>query len=732
MTTRDAVEKIVHSAHPDPFEILGAHVTRAGGKEAVVVRAFLPDAQEVSVIETVAEQEYPMKQVHRDGFFEAVIKGRSEVFSYCLRKLGRDGTTRLFSDPYSYLPVLSDYDLYLMTEGTHYKNYEKLGAHVMTVNGEKGLFFAVWAPNALRVSVVGDFNDWDGRRHPMRLRGSTGFWELFLPGLGVGVVYKFEVKSRFKGYLAEKADPYAFFSELRPKSASVAWDIDRYEWSDAAWMEKRSTQNWLESPLSIYELHFSSWRRVPEENNRWLTYREMAETLIPYLKEMGYTHVELMPMTEHALDESWGYQTIGYFAATSRFGNPDDLMYFVDQCHQEGIGVFVDWVPAHFPKDAHGLAYFDGTALYEHEDPRKGEQRDWGTLIFNFGRTEVANFLLSSALFWLDKYHMDGLRVDAVASMLYLDYSRPAWEHVTNQYGGNENLEAVAFIKRFNEVVHGLYPGVLTIAEESTAWPMVSRPTYLGGLGFSLKWNMGWMHDILSYFSLDPIHRKYHQNTLTFALLYAFTENFVLPLSHDEVVYGKRSMADKMPGDLWQKFANLRALYLYMYGQPGKKLLFMGGEIGQWSEWNANQSLDWHLLENEPHRGLQAFIKDINLLLQREPAIHEVDFTNEGFEWIDFGDYPNSVISFIRKAKDPNDFLLFVFNLTPVPRFNYRIGVPRWGLYREILNSDSERYWGSNLGNFGGVHADDLWCHGRPFSIDITLPPLGGLVFKPA
>jgi 1,4-alpha-glucan branching enzyme len=731
MTARDAIEKIVHSSHQDPFDVLGAHLVKVGGKEAVVVRAFLPQARDVSVLEVAANLEYPMKQVHSDGFFEAVVKTRTDVFSYLLKMTDHNGAVSVFSDPYSFLPVLSDYDLYLMTEGTHYRNYERLGAHVMTIGGEKGLFFAVWAPNALRVSVVGDFNAWDGRRHPMRLRGSTGVWELFLPGLGTGDIYKFEVKSRHKGYLAEKADPYAFYSELRPKSASVAWDINTYQWNDRAWMEDRATRNWLEVPLSIYELHFASWRRVPPEGNRWFTYREMADALIPYVKRLGYTHVELMPMTEHALDESWGYQTMGYFAATSRFGTPDDLMYFVDRCHQEGVGVFMDWVPAHFPKDAHGLAYFDGTALYEHEDPRKGEHRDWGTLIFNFGRTEVANFLLSSALFWLDKYHIDGLRVDAVASMLYLDYSRPAWEHVTNQHGGNENLEAVAFLKRFNEIVHGLYPGVLTIAEESTAWPMVSRPTYLGGLGFSLKWNMGWMHDTLRYFSLDSVHRKYHQNSLTFVLLYAFTENFVLPLSHDEVVYGKRSMADKMPGDLWQKFANLRALYTFMYGQPGKKLLFMGGEIGQWSEWNSDQSLEWHLLDHEPHRALQRFVGDLNHLLQREPAMYEVDFSHEGFEWIDFGDYQNSVFSFIRKAKDKNDFLVFVFNFTPVPRYNYRVGVPRPGSYQEILNSDSERYWGGNLGNCGVAEAEPIWWHGRPWSLDLTLPPLSGLVFKP-
>jgi 1,4-alpha-glucan branching enzyme len=619
-----------------------------------------------------------------------------------------------------------------MSEGTHYRKYDKLGAHEITVGGVRGVFFAVWAPNALRVSVVGDFNQWDGRRHPMRVRGSTGLWELFIPGLATGTIYKYEIKSSQKGLLAEKADPYAFYSELRPKSASVVWNLEGYAWSDGNWMKKRSENNHFESPMSIYEVHLGSWRRVPEEGNRWLTYRELADTLVPYAKEMGYTHIELLPVSEHPLDESWGYQVMGYFSVTSRHGTPQDFMYFVDQCHRHAIGVIVDWVPAHFPKDAHGLGYFDGTALYEHEDPRKGEQRDWGTLIFNYGRNEVANFLIASALFWLDVYHIDGLRVDAVASMLYLDYSREPQERVTNKYGGNENLEAVAFLKRFNEVVHRYHPGVLTIAEESTAWPMVSRPTYVGGLGFSLKWNLGWMHDILDYFSQDPIHRRYRQNNLTFALLYAFTENFILVLSHDEVVHGKRSMADKMPGDLWQKFANLRLLYSYMFAQPGKKLLFMGDEIGQWSEWDSNTSLQWHLLQHEPHQGLQRFVSDLNHLYAGEPAMHEVDFSYEGFEWIDFGDYDNSVISFMRRGKNRDDFLLFVFNCTPVPRYSYRVGVPRWGYYREVLNSDAALYWGSNMGNMGGVHTEPVWAHGRPCSISITLPPLAGLCFKPA
>ena len=497
------------------------------------------------------------------------------------------------------------------------------------------------------------------------------------------------------------------------------------------WMGARQERNWFESPVSIYEVHLGSWRRVAEEGGRWLTYRELAASLVPYVKEMGYTHVELMPVSEHPLDESWGYQTVGYFSCTSRYGTPDDFMYLVDRFHQAGIGVIIDWVPAHFPKDGHGLAYFDGTALYEHADPLQGEHREWGTLIFNYGRSEVANFLISNALFWLDKYHIDGLRVDAVASMLYLDYSRKPGEWIPNKYGGNENLEAVAFIKRFNEIVHGRHPGVLTIAEESTAWPAVSSPTYLGGLGFSMKWNMGWMNDILRYVTDDPVFRKYHQNNLTFALLYAFTENFILVLSHDEVVYGKRSLLDKMPGDFWQKFANLRLLFSYMYAQPGKKLLFMGGDIGQWWEWNWSASLDWHLLEYEPHRKLQTFVKDLNVLYRKEPSMHEVDFNNRGFEWIDFSDYERSIVSFIRKAKDPDDFLVFVFNFTPVPRYNYRVGVPKWGFYREIFNSDSELYWGSNMGNLGGRHTEPIPWHGRPCSLSLNLPPLGALVLKP-
>ncbi len=679
----------------------------------------------------VIQKEYPMKKIHEEGFFEIVMEEPKEIFPYKLKKINPDGSSHTFYDPYSFMPVLTEFDLHLMGEGTHYKKYEKLGAHLMTMNNISGVFFAVWAPNAIRVSVMGDFNNWDGRRHPMRVRDLTGIWELFIPGLGEGDLYKFEVKSRYKGYLGEKADPYAFYSELRPQSSSVVYDITKYKWNDEKWMKERRVKNWLEAPISTYEVHLGSWSRIPDEENRWLSYRELADSLIPYVKDMGYTHMQLLPVSEHPLDESWGYQTIGYYSCTSRFGSPEGFMYFVDQCHQNGIGVIIDWVPAHFPRDAHGLGYFDGTALYEHEDPRKGAHRDWGTLIFNYGRAEVINYLIANALFWLDQYHIDGLRVDAVASMLYLDYSREPGDWIPNEYGGNENLEAVAFTKRFNEVIHEHYPGALTIAEESTAWSMVSRPTYLGGLGFSLKWNMGWMHDILDYFSNEPIHRKYHHNNLTFALLYAFHENFVNVFSHDEVVYGKRSMLDKMPGDTWQKFANLRLLYAYMYAQPGKKLLFMGGEIGQWNEWQYNHSLDWHLLQYESHKKLQDWVRDLNNLYKTEPAMYEVDFEHTGFEWIDFSDYEHSTVSFVRKARNPDDFMVFVFNFTPVPRHNYRVAVPKGGFYKEILNSDAEKYWGGNVGNYGGVQADTVWWQGRPYSLNITLPPLGAVVFKP-
>ncbi|HHN65391.1 MAG TPA: 1,4-alpha-glucan branching protein GlgB [Nitrospirae bacterium] len=624
---------------------------------------------------------------------------------------------------------LTEYDLYLFNEGSNFRAYEKLGSHVIELDGVRGVHFAVWAPNAESVSVIGSFNDWDPSVHPMSPNGSSGVWSIFVPEAKEGDLYKYHIKSRIEGMVRIKSDPYGFFFELRPKTATVVYDINRYTWNDREWMETRRHTDQLNRPFSIYEVHLGSWMR--REDGSYLSYRELAEKLIPYVLEMGFTHIELLPVTEHPLDESWGYQCTGYFAPTSRYGTPEEFMYFIDKCHQAGIGVILDWVPAHFPKDDFSLRFFDGTCLYEHEDPRKGEHRDWGTLIFNYGRNEVRSFLISSACFWLDKYHIDGLRVDAVASMLYLDYSRQDGEWIPNIYGGRENLEAIDFIKRFNEVVHLYWPGAVTVAEESTAWPGVSRPTYLGGLGFTMKWNMGWMHDILEYFTKDPIFRKYHHGNLTFSLLYAFTENFVLPLSHDEVVHGKRSLLDKMPGDLWQKFANLRALLGYMFGHPGKKLLFMGGEFGQWWEWDCNSSLQWHLLNEEGHRKLQQYVKDLNRIYKSEPALYEVDFHHEGFEWIDFSDTEQSIISFMRKARNDDNFLVFVCNFTPVPREGYLIGVPQKCFYREILNSDSAIYGGTNMGNLGGVMASENPVHERPYSISITLPPLSVLIFKP-
>ncbi|MEK7710247.1 MAG: 1,4-alpha-glucan branching protein GlgB, partial [candidate division NC10 bacterium] len=634
---------------------------------------------------------------------------------------------------YRFPSTLSDYDLHLLGEGTHYKAYEKLGAHLRTLDGVAGVAFAVWAPNARRVSVVGDFNQWDGRRHPMRCHPGNGLWEIFIPGLGEGARYKFELISRAGKPLALKADPYAFaFEPETPRTAAVVCSLDGYDWGDAQWMAKRGRRNCDDSPIAIYEVHLGSWMRVPEEDNRFLTYRELAPKLAAYVEELGYTHVELLPVMEHPFYGSWGYQTIGYFAPTRRYGTPHDFMYFVDYLHQRGIGVILDWAPAHFPRDPHGLGYFDGTHLYEHEDPRQREHPDWGTLVFNYGRNEVANFLIGNALYWLDRYHVDGLRVDAVASMLYLDYGRKPGEWVPNPFGGNEDLEAVAFLKRFNEAVYGSQSGIMTIAEESTAWPMVSRPTYLGGLGFGFKWNMGWMHDLLDYMSRDPVHRKYHHNQLTFGLLYAWHENFILPLSHDEVVHGKGSLHGRMPGDDWQKFANLRAFYAFMYGHPGKKLLFMGGEFGQTREWDHDQSLDWHLLEIGPyHGGLQRLVKDLNRLYRSEAALHQVDFDPAGFQWIDCNDWEQSVVSFVRRARDGEDFVLFVSNFTPVPRHGYRLGVPREGFYRECLNTDAGLYGGSNVGNPPGAWAEPTAWQGQPYSLTLTLPPLATIVLKP-
>jgi 1,4-alpha-glucan branching enzyme len=622
--------------------------------------------------------------------------------------------------------LLTDYELYLHGEGTNHESYRTLGAHLVTVDSINGVRFAVWAPNAETVSVIGDFNRWDRARHPMCKRDG-GVWEVFVPGIGEGANYKYSIISSL-GHEQQKSDPYAFYAEMPPKTASVVWSLANYTWGDADWMKSRGEGDLLHSPISIYEVHLASWMRGP--GNEWLTYRELAHRLVEYATRMGYTHLELMPVMEHPFAGSWGYQVTGYYAPTSRFGNPDDFRYFVDQCHQAGLGVILDWVPAHFPRDAHALWRFDGTALYEHDDPRQGENRDWGTLIFNYGRNEVRTFLLSNALYWVREFHADGLRVDAVASMLYLDYSKKPGDWVPNQYGGRENLAAVDFLQRFNELVHR-EPGAMSIAEESTAWPGVSRPVYVNGLGFTMKWNMGWMHDMLDYFSKDPIHRRYHHQNITFSMLYAFTENFVLPVSHDEVVHLKHHLVSKMPGDEWQRFANTRAFLAYMFGHPGRKLLFMGCDFGQTEEWNHDLGLPWHLLQWPVHHKLMTMVQELNRFYRREPALYEVDDSYAGFEWIDFHDVEASVISFVRFARNQEDFLVFCCNFTPVPRHNYKIGVPRSGVYREVFNTDADMFGGSNLGNLGETVAADAPSHGRPASMWITLPPLAVVVFKP-
>ncbi len=626
--------------------------------------------------------------------------------------------------------VISAFDLHLLAEGTHYRSFEKLGAHVEKRDGVAGVQFAVWAPNAEQVDVIGDFNGWRAGATPLRLRPEASVWEAFVPGVGPGEPYKYRIASRFNGYVAERADPYGFAAELRPKTASKVADLDGFAWTDGAWLADRRQRDVLAAPMSIYEVHLGSWRRAPEDGNRWLSYREVAPLLAQYARDMGYTHVELLPITEHPFDGSWGYQTVGYYAPTSRFGSPHDFMFLVDTLHAAGIGVLLDWVPAHFPHDAHGLGYFDGTHLYEHADPRQGHHPDWDTLVFNYGRTEVKNFLISNALFWLEKYHLDGLRVDAVASMLYLDYGRREGAWIPNQFGGRENLEAVAFLRELNTVVHREQPGVIMAAEESTSWPMVSRPTYLGGLGFGLKWNMGWMHDMLDYVALDPVYRSHHHHRLTFSLIYAFSENFMLPFSHDEVVHGKRSMLEKMPGDDWQKFANLRLLYGYQYGHPGKKLQFMGDEFGQRREWNHDASLDWHLIDEPLHAGLQRWVRDLNHLYREARPLHTRDFDPAGFEWIDCNDHLRSLVSFIRRGSDPDDVLLFVCNFTPIPRHAEPVGVPVGGYWQEVLNSDAVDYGGSGVGNSGGVMASDQPHHGRPCRLDLVVPPLGLVVLR--
>jgi 1,4-alpha-glucan branching enzyme len=722
LTSRDDVRAIVAGDHPDPFAFLGPHEA----DERIVVRAFLPEARSVSVLDTASARPLAaLEKVHEAGLFAGSVD-RRERFPYHL-VVDWGGRQVELDDPYRFPPWLGEIDLHLLAEGTHLSAYDKLGAHLTEMEGTQGVVFAVWAPNARRVSVVGDFNNWDGRRHPMRKHPGAGLWEIFIPGIRAGERYKYEIKSEHSALLL-KSDPFAFAAERPPRTASVVHDFSRHVWQDGAWLAERERRIDRAAPISIYEVHLGSWKRKPEEGNRYLTYRELAEQLVPHAKEMGFSHIELLPVSEYPFDGSWGYQPTGLFAPTSRFGSPTDFRAFVEATHRAGLGVIIDWVPGHFPTDPHGLGAFDGTHLYEHADPRQGLHKDWDTLIYNYGRREVANFLLTNGLFWLDRYRADGLRVDAVASMLYLDYSRKEGEWVPNKFGGRENLDAIDFIRRLNEIAYSRNPGIATIAEESTAWPMVSRPVYLGGLGFGYKWNMGWMHDTLEYMKHDPVHRSHHHNQLTFGLLYAFSENFILPLSHDEVVHGKASLLGKMPGDRWQRFANLRAYYTFMFGHPGKKLLFMGAEFAQEREWNHDTSLDWHLLADPAHAGVQRLVRDLNALYRALPALHTRDCEADGFEWIDANDSANSVLSFLRKGAPDHPGAVIVVNFTPVPRENYRIGVPGPGYYREALNSDAAMYGGSNIGNGGGVMAEPLPWHGRPYSIALTLPPLGGLI----
>jgi 1,4-alpha-glucan branching enzyme len=672
-----------------------------------------------------------MEKIHPGGFFQAVFEKADGIFPYRIGTCDETGFLSEASDPYAFFPdQLSDYDLYLIGEGTHHRSYEKFGSHLATLKGVRGVFFTVWAPNAKSISVVGNFNHWVPGTHPMTRLPTSNVWGLFIPGLEEGEVYKYAIRSSADDQVRLKTDPYAFGTELRPGSASVVTRLDTFSWADEAWTTQRRGKDLFRSPVSIYEVHLGSWKR--EEKNGWgfLNYRDLAHQIVEYVQFMGYTHIELMPVMEHPLDESWGYQVISYYAPTRRFGTPEDFMYFVDYCHRHGIGVILDWVPAHFPKDGHGLFDFDGRQIYASENWQRAEQREWGTMIFDFGKKEVSNFLISNALFWLDQYHVDGLRVDAVACMLYLDYARKPGEWEPNRYGGRENLEAIEFLREFNKVVHASFPGVLTIAEESTAWPGVSRPTHLGGLGFSMKWNMGWMHDTLAYFSKDPVYRKFHQGVFPFSGHYAFSENFILPISHDEIVYGKRSLLEKMAGDDWQKFANLRLFLTYLFAFPGKKLLFMGSDFAQRNEWGFNRSLDWHLMEAPRHRRVNRLIRDLNRLYRENPAFYEGDASSGVFEWIDCSDGDRSVVSFLRWSHDYRQVLVFVFNMTPMILECYRVGIPRAGYYQEVLNSQAHEYGGCGLGNLGGVHAEETPWQNRPFSLNLQIPPLGGLIFR--
>ncbi len=717
---------IVNGEHSDPHTVLGMHEMEEDGRKAVVVRAFLPDAAGITVIDYANKRKkYPMERLHADGFFEVTIADREEWFRYQLEYTDADGNTWRSYDPYSFSPTLSEFDRHLFGAGTHYEIYEKMGGRLMTHEGARGAAFSVWAPNAKAVSVIGDFNNWDARRSPMRRLGESGIWELFLPAAAEGDKYKFHV-TQCDGRVVDKTDPYGVYAEVRPNNASVLYPLKRYKWKDRRWMTARKKYNFKTAPMNIYEVHLGSWKRA--EGDRFLTYTELAEQLIPYVKEMGYTHIEMLPVEEHPFDGSWGYQVTGYYAPTSRYGSPDEFKQFVDACHQNGISVILDWVPAHFPKDDFALARFDGTALYEHQDPRLGEHIQWGTYIFNYGRKEVANFLLANALYWMDIFHIDGLRVDAVASLLRLDFCKEEGQWLPNVYGGSENLEAIEFLKHMNSVIAEREPGALMIAEDSTAWPGVTKKVDEGGLGFSLKWNMGWMNDFLSYIKLDPIYRKYHQNKLTFGMAYHYAENFVLVLSHDEVVHTKSSMIGKMPGDVWQSFANLRLSYGFMMGHPGKKLLFMGGEFAQYSEWSEARSLDWHLLQYADHQEMQAYVKELNHLYTEEPAFWAEDFDPNGFQWIECDDAESSIVSFVRRSREKE--LVFLCNFTPVVHRGFSLGVPQEGVYHERLNSDAARFGGSDVINAVPLQSKAEPAGRCPFRVELDVPPLGMVILE--
>jgi len=730
--TLEEIYRIIYTEHKDPYSVLGIHKIQVDNENAVVVRAFFPLALEVYVMREAADgvvQQFPMKRVHTDGFYECLFRGESEVFPYKLKRVIFDKSEEILHDPYAFQPQLTEYDLYLFGEGNHYKIYEKLGAHSVEINGIPGIEFSVWAPNARSVSLIGSFNGWDRRRHAMRMLGLSGVWEIFIPGLTNGELYKYELKT-IDGHIIDKTDPFARAMEVRPRTASVVYSRSSFTWSDDEWQQQKSTVDYYDDqPVSVYEVHLASWKRKSDSPKEYLNYRELAIELAAYVKEIGYTHVELLPIMEYPYDGSWGYQVSGYYAPTSRHGSPDDFRYFVDYMHKEGIGVLLDWVPAHFPKDSHALARFDGTALFEHEDPRQGEHMDWGTLIFNYGRNEVRNFLIGNALYWLTEFHIDGLRLDAVASMLYLDYSRKEGEWIPNQYGGRENLEAIDFLRQLNWSIRVNHPGAIVIAEESTSFPGVTHSPDSRGLGFDFKWNMGWMHDLLEYFQIDPYFRKFHHKNLTFGLLYAFSEKFMLPISHDEVVHGKGALIGKMPGDYWQKFANMRLFYGYMYGHPGKKLLFMGQEFGQWNEWNYDDQLNWNLFDFDAHRKLHLWLHDLNHAYVEHTSLHQVDFDWEGFQWIDIRDAERSLLSFERISKDGSRIIVLC-NFTPVVHEHYRLGVTEAGSYREVLNSDSEYYGGSGVGNGGQVESESIPCHDRPFSLQLRVPPLAVLFLQ--